>query len=282
MNKFKARVRCVLLGALLAPMLALASGVIITDGGPSGEFFDNTRNGEGFFVEVARVGDVIVFAVSMFTFDENGNEMWLTGSVVLEEGATTATVTMLRATTGTPFGPAFDQDDVELTVWGVMIFHFPTCNTMLVPYGSPDFGAGVFDHGRLTQLVGVVCEEKEPPVQPPDLPSEITPGTWVGVDVCFNVSQDGTSLTPVGSVCDGERSFDLHKEGASFGKGNVGACVVDLDTELVIPIVDGAFAFAEADSATIGGFSGPASAIGDAAEAALADVCVTGWSAEPL
>ena len=60
MTSFKTRVRCALLGMLLAPMLAIASGIIITDGGPSGEFYDPTRSGEGFFIEVAKVGDAIV------------------------------------------------------------------------------------------------------------------------------------------------------------------------------------------------------------------------------
>ena len=97
MNKLKARIRCVLLGALLAPMLALANGVIITDGGPSGEFYDPTRSGEGFFIEVADVGGVIVLVVGMFSYDLDGNLMWLTGSLVLEEGATSATLTMYVA-----------------------------------------------------------------------------------------------------------------------------------------------------------------------------------------
>ena len=275
MNKFKARVRCVLLGALLAPMLALGSSIIITDGGPSGEFYDPARSGEGFFIEVADVGGVIVLVVGMFTYDLDGNLMWLTGSLVLEEGATSATLTMFVADPGTVWGPDFDPDEVVLEVWGTMSFRWPTCDTMIVNYASPVFGTGVFNDVRITQLVGVLCENKVPV-------SELTPGTWVGVDVCFNVSQDGMSLPPVGSVCDGERSFDLHKEGASFGKGNVGVCVVDLDSEEIIPIVNGTFAFAEADSATVGGFSSATTALGDAVEAAVADVCVTGWTAEPL
>jgi hypothetical protein len=217
----------------------------------------------------------------MFTFDENGNEMWLTGSAVLEEGATTATVTMLRATTGTPFGPEFDQDDVELTEWGVMIFHFPTCNTMLVPYGSPDFGAGIFQHDRLTQLVGVECEEKEP-VQPPDLPSEITPGTWTsGNDVCFNVAADGNGITPAGSDCSSGASLDMHIDGLSFGKGNIGPCRVDLDTDLPIPIIDGTFIFAENDSATMITFTNAVRGEGVAVEDELGDVCVAVFIAEP-
>jgi len=274
MKNFKARVRYLLLGALLAPMLALGSGVIITDGGPSGEFYDPTRSGEGFFIEVADVGGVIVLVVGMFTYDLDGNLMWLTGSLVLEEGATSATLTMFIADPGTVWGPDFDPDDVVLVVWGQMTFQWPTCDTMTAAYASPVFGSGVFNHVRITQLVGVECEEKEP-VSPP------SGSTWTGVDVCFNVSADGSSLTTVGSLCDGGLSFTLHKEGASFGKGNVGVCIVDLDSDREIPIVNGTFAVAELDSITVASFS-DSRAEGQAVETALADVCLTDWVAEPL
>ena len=114
--------------------------------GITGAWFDRTRSGEGFNVEI--IGSKLDprFLVYFYTYDANGNQMWLTGKGSVN--GDTAVVPML-VTSGTVFGPGFDPDDVVREDWGTITFTFNSCNAGTAEYVSINFGSGTFEIVRL-------------------------------------------------------------------------------------------------------------------------------------
>jgi hypothetical protein len=58
------------------------------------------------------------------------------------------------------FGPVFNPDDVELSVWGSLTFTFTDCQNAVASYESIiGFGAGTLGPVRLTRLAGLQCDQ---------------------------------------------------------------------------------------------------------------------------
>jgi len=127
---------------------------------------------------------------------------------------------------------------------------------------------------RLTSVEGVGCID-EPPAQP-----QITPGTWVGTGVCFNVAADGKTLTEVGSTCDGNAAFDSNLDGLN---NDLNECGVEAECDGVgWDIVNGQFSCTgELGSLAIGTFTSATTATGKAfeGEGGVGDYCVGPWEA---
>ncbi len=122
--------------------------------GITGSWFDPTRDGEGFNVEV--IGSTLEpqFLAYFYTYDDSGNQMWLTG-VGAVNGDTSAVP--MTVTSGTVFGPGFDPDDVVRDDWGTITFTFSSCNAGTAEYTSTNFGSGTFNIERLTSVSGATC-----------------------------------------------------------------------------------------------------------------------------
>ena len=75
-----------LLFAILLPVCLLFStstmaDLVLADGGATGQWFNPQRDGEGVFVEIVESGGGgRVVAISWFTYDQFGEQMWLTGA----------------------------------------------------------------------------------------------------------------------------------------------------------------------------------------------------------
>ena len=78
----------------------------------SGSWVDATRGGEGWIIEVIDEDTAVIF---WFTFDENGDQVWLIG--VAEINGNSLFAEMLLAS-GPSFGNGFDQDEVSYQSWG--------------------------------------------------------------------------------------------------------------------------------------------------------------------
>ena len=122
--------------------------------GMTGNWFDPARNGEGFLIEI--IGNTLApqLLAYFFTYDDSGNQMWLSG--IADVDGDTAVVPM-TVTSGTVFGPGFDPDDVIREDWGTITFMFDSCIAGSAEYVSNDFGSGVFDTIRLTSVSGSTC-----------------------------------------------------------------------------------------------------------------------------
>lgn len=257
--------------ALMISSVSLAQ-VSLTEGGVSGQWYNANRDGEGLFVEIVDSGDSQQISVAWFTYDTDGFQMWLVGNVVLE-GSTSVTIPVV-VTNGPKFGQDYDMADLNRQTWGTLTLTFPDCNTALLSYASSvdGFGSGAINLVRLTNLTQVRCTDVEPPPG-----SGITPGRWSGNQVCFNVSQDGRTLTSEGSTCDNGRAFDSDID--STNNGN--PCDAEVQCQGVIAIVDGSFSCTSSGEIAVGTFHSESSASGAAQETETSGVCTANWTATP-
>ena len=121
--------------------------------GYSGSWIDLERDNEGFVVQVL-TGNRI--SVTWYTYDEQGDQMWLTGAGQLS--GNTALIEDVYVTAAGIWDPDFDPDTVELTVWGSLVFIFESCNQARIDYESAlGFGSGSLSAVRLTNVEGLAC-----------------------------------------------------------------------------------------------------------------------------
>ena len=99
----------------------IASDFVITSG-ISGTWYNPARSGEGFMVDVAKDGVVVV---SFYTYDTQGQQMWIIGV-----GTVNGNVFELdfEITDGGIYGSAFDPLLVNHYPWGTGTFTFSSCN----------------------------------------------------------------------------------------------------------------------------------------------------------
>lgn len=126
--------------------------------GLSGAWYNPDRNGEGFLVEILD-GDRAL--VTWFTYDTQGEQMWLIGTGQID--GDTLFITDVKRTSGPVFGPGFDPGAVLSSDWGSLVFRFQGCNGGTVHYdGPPEFGSGDIDITRLSELQGAPCDASRP------------------------------------------------------------------------------------------------------------------------
>jgi hypothetical protein len=206
--------------------------LILSEGGPTGQWYNPERGGEGFFVEITSGGTQQI-SVAMYTFDAVGNPLWVVGNVPIEPDDEIKNVEVFQFD-GPAWGPDFDPDDLNTTPFGTITVRFPTCDTALFSVQtSGSLPSGDYSLIRLADVEGVDCTE------PPDPPTGLTPGRWAGAGVCFTVSQDGTSIIGGNlSTCDAQSAFDSNLDGITNEQRN---CKVVAKCEGVWPIEDGKF-----------------------------------------
>ena len=100
--------------------------------GLTGTWWGGTdKNGEGFLVEFAWAGPTLYFFGSFYTYDPDGNQIWLTfqpaGGAVPTSG--TEMDVIVYVTDGAKWGSDFNKDDVNLVEFGTGTFTFPTCES---------------------------------------------------------------------------------------------------------------------------------------------------------
>jgi hypothetical protein len=248
--------------------------VPIFDGGVSGSFASAERDGEGIITQIFELGDGSVIVIAhWFTFDMNGNQMWIAASSSPVTENQTVVTLVAETVTGPMFGDDFDPNDAEHTPWGSLTMYWPTCNDIVLSWASTTgFGNGTMELPRFTSIKQVDC------VEPP--PEEgIQPGTWTGLGICMNVGDSGNTITALGSQCDDSVAFDA--KGVPGLSTRSDACDVSLECEGEWPIIDGVF-YCLGENKLVTGIFSEGQVIGQMFDTQLGeDVCKADWVATP-
>jgi hypothetical protein len=129
--------------------------------GLTGTWWNAARSGEGFILDFGVLGDVLTLFGSFYTYDDMGNQVWLTAQSTAING-TVATVDVF-ITSGAMWGADFDPADVVRTLWGTGTFSFPGCvagtvslmpNAEMMAMGYADLTYGLT---RDAIISGIAC-----------------------------------------------------------------------------------------------------------------------------
>ena len=133
------------------------------DPGLSGHWWDSDREGEGFMMEVAYVGDDLFLFVSFYAYDAEGNRTYLFAQGFADGTSLTVPVTIVLPEGGS-WGADFDEADVMRPEWGSGTFTFGVdCETADFEFTANQaaLDAGYTDiMGSLTRdllEVGIAC-----------------------------------------------------------------------------------------------------------------------------
>jgi len=102
--------------------------------GLTGTWWNAARSGEGFVLDFGKKNGILALFGSFYTFDDMGNQVWLTAQSTAINGAVVTVDVFI--TNGPMWGDAFDPADVNTVVWGTGTFTFPGCasgSVSLVP-----------------------------------------------------------------------------------------------------------------------------------------------------
>ena len=129
--------------------------------GLSGTWWNAARSGEGFVLEFGFSNDMLTLFASFYTYDDMGNQVWLTAQSTSIDGAV-VTVDVF-VTEGAMWGDDFDPADVNRTAWGTGTFTFPSCtagSVSLVPnaeMGAMGFTDLMYGLTRDAIVSGIEC-----------------------------------------------------------------------------------------------------------------------------
>ncbi len=95
--------------------------------------------------------------VIFFTYDLEGNQMWVLGTGEAEGNK--VTIDAVYPTGYTSWGRAFDADEVTLTPWGTFMLEWLDCDTVIFTYDSTvqGYGSAERNYTRLSALQGLDC-----------------------------------------------------------------------------------------------------------------------------
>ncbi|MEM1411098.1 MAG: M14 family zinc carboxypeptidase [Pseudomonadota bacterium] len=119
----------------------------------SGAWFDPTRSGEGYTLQILEDNSALVY---WFSFDPAGERRWFFGAGTLVDG--TWVFPEMNTTRGPVFGEEFDPDALELQNWGRLEMDL-SCDGGEARYESTEsgFGSGVLSLVQLTNMDGPAC-----------------------------------------------------------------------------------------------------------------------------
>lgn len=119
----------------------------------SGSWYDPSTSGEGVILQVLVDGTVVV---QWFTYDFEGNQMWIQGTGMIENDV--LTVTNLFRASGPSWGLDFDPGALVTEPWGELTMTFSGCDAAAFTYDSAQFGTGSRAMIRLTVPAGMECD----------------------------------------------------------------------------------------------------------------------------
>jgi hypothetical protein len=122
----------------------------------TGSWYDPARDGEGYNIEITGSSlDPQVLAY-FYTYDENGDQMWLVGSGPADGDTAVVPVQLIS---GPVYGDGYDPDDRVVEDWGTLTFTFDTKDTgSVVRASTTGFGTTTEDIFRLTYVTGLTCQ----------------------------------------------------------------------------------------------------------------------------
>ncbi len=125
----------------------------LSEPGPTGSWFNPTRNGEGWVIEVLDETTAGFYWFSYPPLGGSGEQVWLIA--VGEINGNTYTFDNVRIASGAMFGGAFDSGDIVREFWGTLEFVFLDDDNAVVSYsGPPEFGSDSYSIQRFVRLDG--------------------------------------------------------------------------------------------------------------------------------
>ena len=109
--------------------------------GISGNWYDPSRNGEGWFVEVLdenRGVGVLVYLHATGRVGGDQAQAWIGGVGSINGSSIVVPAAETHITSGPPFGPDFDPTQVERRPWGKFVLSFSDCDSGLMYYQADD------------------------------------------------------------------------------------------------------------------------------------------------
>lgn len=207
--------------------------------GISGNWFDPSHDGEGWFVEILSETQALVywFTHTPPAVGEPGAQAWIGGVGEIQGSSIVVSSASTEITTGPPFGPDFDPDRVIRRSWGKIVLSFADCNSGVMFYKADDldYGSGSLDLVRLSSIGNLGCDDTIDPPLTPEGPFVVTPlvsGAW------YDPTHDGEGwlleILPDGRALGGWFSYDPEGEQAWFY--NLGTVEDDTITfEMLLP-----------------------------------------------
>lgn len=133
------------------------SDVFAIQTGITGSWYDPSESGQGFNIEILADNQMTVY---FYTFDAQGNNIWLVGYG--DAYATLPPITMYE-TRGGFFSPKFDAANISRTIWGTLTLDFTDCNTGTATWVIDAAQASNFSNGslpikRITSIPGLTCQ----------------------------------------------------------------------------------------------------------------------------
>jgi len=126
----------------------------------------STRSGEGFLIDVAYdINANTIIVVSFYTYDTNGNQVWLIGPGLVN--GSTATVDF-EIPDGAKWGSAFNPAEVNRVAWGTGTFTFTSCEAGHVSFApnaamqALGFTNLEYDLNRDILIYGIQCPIQNP------------------------------------------------------------------------------------------------------------------------
>ncbi len=117
----------------------------------SSSWYDPSRSGHGFILEVIDSTQGKSLMAYWFTYDQQGRQIWMFGSGPVNGDS--AQVTAYQASGGS-FDNQFNPAAVQVAPWGTLTFRFESCDSGNVSFSPNDraLGAGSIPLRRLTRL----------------------------------------------------------------------------------------------------------------------------------
>ncbi len=125
------------------------------DGSFSGTYIINGLNDQGFFVTVGSNVNGLFLFIAWFTYDQNGDDMWLVGNNVITADSNAVTMGIQRLS-GLNF-LEISTDTAIRDVVGDMTITAIDCDTLEITFDFGALGAGTFTLNRLTNIEGRDC-----------------------------------------------------------------------------------------------------------------------------
>ena len=146
------------MGGGCAPIDGVPGQPVMSYAGQSGSWYNPARSGEGFDLQWLDNGAAIV---TWYTYDANGNQVWLLG--VGSQQGNAIVFDQMAITNGPKFGAAYNKADLQQDDWGSLTLTLD-CNGGTAHYASKQaaFGSGDLTLTRLTHLQQPACPYVQP------------------------------------------------------------------------------------------------------------------------
>jgi len=146
----------------------------VVEPGTSSAWFDPSRNGEGFMLEILADNQAVMY---WFTYDTEGKQDWYVASGEIR-GNRILFPQMIQVSGGA-FGPGFDPGNVNNKVVGSASFIWSDCHSGAMDWRIDQDGSGLrsgrMNLQRLSYVMGLGCGIS--PI-PPEIPAGQLSGSW--------------------------------------------------------------------------------------------------------